>query len=42
MVCIGKDEENVLQNWHKELLEEGTGGSGVSLCNVVNEFDTHV
>ena len=42
MIGIGEDKEDVLKDRYEKLLKEDARGSWISLCNVVNELDTHV
>ena len=42
VICVGEDEEHVLQDRDKELLEESIRRGRVRLCNVSNQFEAHV
>ena len=42
VVCVGKNEEDILQDRNKELLEEGIRCCGIGLRNVSNQLQAHV
>ena len=42
MVCVGKNEEDILQDRNKELLEEGIRCRSVRIRDVSNQLQTHV
>ena len=42
MVRVGKNEENILEDGNKELLEESIRCSGISIRNVNNQLKAHV
>ena len=42
MICVGKNEEDVLYDRNEELLEESIRCSGVGLRNVCDQLQTHV
>jgi hypothetical protein len=41
VIGVGEHEENILQDWDEELLEEDICSLGISLRHVVDELDTH-
>jgi len=42
VICVGKNEENILQDGNEELLEEGIRCCWVGLCNIGDQLETHV
>ena len=41
VIGVGEHEENILQDWDEELLEEDICSLGISLRHVVDELDAH-